>query len=155
MRFRTPCLFVSLVLSPLTLLAADCLESEALKALDRQYEEALRVGDPAFMEKLLLEEFVWVHNHAVSAEPKSDLVKRLGEGHEKPLARTSEEVQVRRAGNTAVITGFTTVEKADADGSNRRANRYHFMRTYVADGEECRLLAGQTMKVWSSAGEEI
>lgn len=135
--------------------AADCLAPEQLKVLDRQYEEALRNGDPEFIETLLLEDFVWVHNHASSSETKAGLIARLGEGYEQPLARESEQVRVRQVDRTAVISGFTTVIQADPDGANRRANRYHFMRTYVAQGDNCRLLANQTMKVWSSSDEEI
>lgn len=152
MSFRLLLIFL---LFPSVLHAADCLAPEQLKALDRQYEQALRKGDPEFMADLLAENFVWVHNHAGSRETKSVLMARLGDGHDAPLSRESEAVEVRRLDKTAVISGFTTVTKADAEGENRQANRYHFMRTYVAQGGNCRLLANQTMKVWSSSGEPL
>lgn len=144
----------ALVLCSTTAFAADCLEADALKRLDGQYEDALRVGNPEFMRVLLADDFVWVHNHAVAAEDKATLVGRLGEGHEVPLARRSEQVAYRRLDNTAVLSGFTTVEKAPhEEGGEVRGNKYHFMRTYVAVEGECHLLSNQTMKVWSSEEE--
>ncbi|WP_157960364.1 nuclear transport factor 2 family protein [Marinimicrobium alkaliphilum] len=134
--------------------AAECLEPQALKRLDQQYEQALRTGDPTFMAQLLAEDFVWVHNLVSSTEDKATLVGRLGEGHRAPLARRSEDVKYRRLDNTAVLSGFTTVEQAArTEGGPVRGNKYHFMRTYVAVDGECQLLANQTMKVWSSEEE--
>lgn len=144
----------ALALCSTTAFSADCLEAEALKRLDGQYEDALRVGNPEFLRVLLAEDFVWVHNHAVAAEDKATLVGRLGEGHEVPLARRPEQVQYRRLDSTAVLTGFTTVEKAPREaGGEVRGNKYHFMRTYVAVDGHCHLLSNQTMKVWSSEEE--
>ncbi len=141
----------ALALCSTTAFSADCLEADALKRLDGQYEDALRVGNPEFLRALLADDFVWVHNHAVEAEDKATLVGRVGEGHEEPLARRSEEVEYRRLDSTAVLTGFTTVEKAPREeGGEVRGNKYHFMRTYVAVDGHCHLLSNQTMKVWSS-----
>lgn len=145
---------LSLLFCSATAMADDCLAPEALKRLDGQYEDALRVGDPDFMQSLLAEDFVWVHNHAVATEDKATLIGRLDDEHEEPMARRSEQVQHRRLNNTAVLSGFTTVEKAPREvGGEVRGNKYHFMRTYVIVGSRCYLLANQTMKVWSS--EEV
>lgn len=130
---------------------ADCLDSKNLKALDYRYEQALRVGDREFLEELLAEDFVWIHNHAVQQETRRQLLERLGGDYQPLKAREQSDVQVRRLGQAAVIHGFTTVEQFTADDS-RRANRYHFLRTYIATDQGCRLLAGQTMKTWSTEG---
>ena len=127
---------------------ADCLAPEALKALDYQYEQALRTGDREFLQQLLRPDFVWVHNHAVAHEGKADLLARLGADYQPPKSRESSEVVVIRSDETAVIHGLSTVDKF-TDGP-RRANSYRFMRTYVLQEGECYLLAGQTMKVWST-----
>ncbi|MGD8175603.1 nuclear transport factor 2 family protein [Marinimicrobium sp. ARAG 43.8] len=139
------------LLSPFSLAADRCLEASPLKALDHRYEEALRVGEVDFLESVLAEDYVWVHNHAVASEDKRTLLARLGEGHETPLTRRSESVSYRRLANTAVLDGVTTVEKSPRKaGEAVRVNRYHFMRTYVLVDGHCQLLSNQTMKVWSN-----
>ena len=127
---------------------ADCLDDSPLKSLDYQYEQAIRTADIDFLAATLLPDYVWVHNHAVVYETKPMLLARLGEGYQPPKSREQTEVSVRRAGDSAVITGYSTVDKF-TDGP-RRANRYHFIRTWVKSDAGCQLLAAQTMKVWST-----
>ncbi|WP_308363648.1 MULTISPECIES: nuclear transport factor 2 family protein [unclassified Microbulbifer] len=130
--------------------SASCLEEKPLKQLDTRYEQALRNGDTDFLAQLLKDEFIWVHTLASQTESKSDLLTRVGDkNYQQPVARTSKEVSVLNAGNTAVITGYTTVEQRNDDNSTRAA-RYHFMRTYILENGQCRLLASKTGKVWSS-----
>lgn len=139
---------LQLILASMSL--ADCLEDESLKALDYRYEQALRTGDKPFLDKLLAEDFVWIHNHGVQLETRQELLGRFGEDYKPTKAREQAEVRVRRLGDTAVIHGSTTVEESKVDGLH--INTYQFLRTYVATGEGCKLLAGQTMKTWSSEG---
>jgi hypothetical protein len=65
--------------------------------------------------------------------------------------RRQADVAVVLAGQTAVVHGFTDVERT-ADFVEQtgapRCVRYHFMRTYVSDGERCVLLSNHTMEVW-------
>lgn len=129
---------------------ASCLEKKSLKQLDTHYEQAIRNGDTDFLSQLLKDEFIWVHSLASQTESKSDLLARVGDkNYQKPVARTSERVAVLNAGSTAVVTGYTTVEKRNGDDSTR-ASRYHFMRTYLLENGRCQLLASKTGKVWSS-----
>ncbi|MDO3387605.1 nuclear transport factor 2 family protein [Gilvimarinus sp. SDUM040013] len=127
---------------------ADCLAPTELKALDYAYEQAIRQADADFLENTLLPQYVWVHNHAVVYETKSMLLARVAENYTAPKSREQTEVSIRRQGNTAVVTGLSTVDKF-TDGP-RRANRYHYMRTWVKTEAGCQLLAAQTMKVWST-----
>ena len=129
---------------------ADCLAAEQLKQLDYRYEQALRTGDEQFLKELLADQFVWIHNHAVAFETREALIERMGEGYEELKAREQQDVVVRRLKDTAVIHGMTTVDKF-TNNDSRHANRYQFIRTYVKTPEGCRLLAGQTMKVWSTS----
>lgn len=126
---------------------ADCLAEAEMKSLDYAYEQAIRQADVEELNALLLPQYVWVHNHAVVYETKAMLLARLGEAYRPPLAREQTRVEIRREANTAVVMGFSTVHK-ESDGV-RRANRYHFMRTWVKTAAGCRLLSAQTMKVWS------
>jgi hypothetical protein len=55
--------------------------------------------------------------------------------------------------STAVVEGLVSVEKWNPDGKTFRTSRYQVMRTYVEAKGECKLLAVQSMKVWSSDGQ--
>lgn len=57
------------------------------------------------------------------------------------VSRTSSDVEVRNFGSTAVVTGFTRVERPDGAVQN-----YNFMRTYSVSAGDCRLLANHTME---------
>lgn len=128
--------------------AADCLDNKALQELDLRYEEALRVGDTAFLQQLLAEEYTWVHNLAVDKEPKSKLIDRMVKPVEVPKSRRSAEVTIHKLDNTAVLSGVSLVEKWNTDGQSWRTLHYQFMRTYVKTaGGKCQLLSSQTMKI--------
>ena len=120
-------LFMAIAMTPLAM--ADCLSDTPLRTLDNG--------------------FIWVHNHAVAYESRAMLLERLrAEDYQPPKSRELSEVTVIREGDTAVVYGLSTVDK-QSEGA-RHANRYHFMRTWLKTPEGCCLLAGQTMKVWST-----
>ena len=131
-------------------MAAECLQPSRLKALDAQYEEALRVGDVKFLHTLLADDFVWVHNLEADIESKSGLLKRLKADQEIAKARTSHDITLHALADTVVLSGLSSVDKYNPDGKTFRTSRYRFMRTYVAVKDQCKLLSVQTMKVWSS-----
>lgn len=140
-----------LALVPVGALAAPCLPTPDLIALDTRYEDATRRGDAAFLDQLLAEDFVWVHTLASAIEDKSVILARARKPAEPaPKARTTSGVRAHILGDTVVLRGLSTVEQWNADGKTWRSNRYQFMRTYVNDNGHCKLLALQTMKVWSS-----
>jgi ketosteroid isomerase-like protein len=140
----------ALCVLPLPILAAPCLSTDALIARDSQYEEALRVGDVPFLRELLADDYVWVHTLGSQVETKAAILARS----EKPAtvykARTTSDVHAHIQGDTVVLRGLSTVDQWNADGKTFRSNRYQFIRTYVNAGGICKLLAVQTMKVWSS-----
>lgn len=137
-------------------LAAPCLPTEALIAGDAKYEEAMRVGDVAYLQSWLADDYVWVHTLASAIESKAVILARaqsLSQSQGKaamPKARTTSEVHAHALGDSVVLRGLSTVDQWNADGKTWRSNRYQFMRTYVTVDGKCKLLAVQTMKVWSS-----
>ena len=130
--------------------ANSCLDAENIVQLDLQYEQALQSGDVAFLDKLLAPEFYWVHNLASMKENKDQLIARVQKPEEQAHARRSHDVSQHRLDNTVVLQGLSSVDKLNPDGKTLRTYRYQFMRTYVEQKGECKLLAVQTMKVWSS-----
>lgn len=133
--------------------ADSCLDPKSLIALDQQYETAMQKGDVEFLAQLLAPEFYWVHNLASLKETKTALIARVQKPEEQPKARRSHDLSVRQLRNTAVVEGLVSVEKWNADDKTFRTSRYQVMRTYVELKGECKLLAVQSMKVWSSDGQ--
>src|SRR5690606_12938947 len=66
--------------------------------------------------------------------------------------RSSTETTAHRLDKTVVLSGLSSVEKPYADDATVRVSRYRFLRTYVASGTQCQLLAVQTMKLTTSDG---
>ncbi len=135
---------------PLQSFAVPCLPVPDLIQRDQQYEEALRVGDVAFLQAWLAEDYVWVHSLASQIETKAMVLARSEHPAVVHKSRTTSEVHGHVLGDTVVLRGLNTVEQWNADGKTWRSNRYQFIRTYVNVGGACKLLANQTMKVWSS-----
>ena len=129
-----------------------CLDTEKLMQLDAQYEHALQVGNVQFLDKLLAPEFYWVYNLASMQETKAQLLVRITKPEAQAHQRRSHDINAHRLGNTVVLQGLSSVDKLNPDGKTLRTSRYQFMRTYVEQKGECKLLAVQTMKVWSSEG---
>lgn len=122
-----------------------CLQPENLKALDRQYEQALKNNNAEFFEAHLAEDFIWVHTHATAVDTKADLITRSRHPElsatGNPISRTSRDIVVIRHGPTAVVSGFTTVERESS------SSVYSIMRTWVETQKGCKLLACQTMRI--------
>jgi hypothetical protein len=135
---------------PLGALAGPCLPVAGLIERDAQYEEAMRVGDVAFLQALLADDYVWVHTLASAIDTKAVVLARAKQPPVIPKARTTSEVKAHILGDSVVLRGLSTVDQWNPDGKTWRTNRYQFMRTYVNAGGNCKLLAVQTMKVWSS-----
>jgi hypothetical protein len=133
--------------------ADTCLDLKALMKIDAQYETALRTGDIKFLEDLLAPEFHWVHNLASLTETKTQLLTRMQQPEAELKARRAHDTRLLRLDKTAVLQGLSSVDKWNADGKTFRTSRYQFMRTYVEHAGQCKLLAVQTMKVWSSEGQ--
>ncbi|MDG1276038.1 MAG: nuclear transport factor 2 family protein [Algoriphagus sp.] len=122
-----------------------CMTEENIKALDAKWEEANLNPDPEFMESLLAEKFIWVHNHYSSVDSKETVVesrkRQKANGDSNNYSRTQSDVKVAITGNTAIVTGFTYIDRP-VDPTN-----YHFMRTYVEIGGKCLLVGNHTMAV--------
>jgi hypothetical protein len=114
-----------------------------ITALDAQWEEANLNPNPEFYRKVLSDNFVWVHNHATMIDDKESTVKRAerqlaGDGS-NTKSRIQSDVKVAITGNTAIVTGFTIVDRGPTP------IKYHFMRTYVEVDGKCMLVGNHTM----------
>ncbi len=117
----------------------------SIKALDAQWEENNLKPDPEFFKNVLADDFVWVHNHASMIDTKEAVVKRAedqaAKGTSNTQSRIQSNVEVAITGNTAIVTGFTMVDRDPSP------TKYHFMRTYVEIEGKCLLVGNHTMAV--------
>ena len=123
----------------------NCLTRENLKSLDLQWEHALLVSDADFLDQLLADEFIWVHNHNSMTDTKEALVSRSKDPKRQATgstrSRISSEVSVAIHGKTGVVSGITIVDRGPSPTT------YHFMRTYSEIDGKCYLLGNHTMAV--------
>ncbi|WBL44057.1 nuclear transport factor 2 family protein [Algoriphagus halophytocola] len=122
-----------------------CMTASSIKALDAQWEANNLNPDPEFFKSTLAENFIWVHNHASMIDTKEDVIKRTeiqaAKGTTNTRSRTQSEVKVEITGNTAIVTGFTVVDRGPTP------TKYHFMRTYVEVDGKCLLIGNHTMAI--------
>ncbi len=120
-------------------------KEERLLELDRSWERALLNSEVAVLEELLAEEFIWVHNHASLIDGKVETLsraKRIQAGQQDDTRnRSPRDQKVVLLGQTAVVSGFTLVDRGP------QPTNYHFMRTYALVEGKWKLLANHTMAI--------
>lgn len=125
--------------------AQSCMTEANIKSLDAQWEAANLNPDPEFVENLLSDNFIWVHNHAGTIDTKAKAVERSerhkAAGTSNTRSRIQSDIKVEITGKTAIVTGFTLVDRDPA------TIKYHFMRTYVEVDGKCLLVGNHTMAV--------
>lgn len=119
---------------------------EQLVELDKGWERALLNSEVEFLENLMAEEFLWVHNHASLIDGKEETLSRAkkiraGQQLDDTRNRSPREHQVVLLGQTAVVSGFTLVDRGP------QPTHYHFMRTYALVDGKWKLLANHTMAI--------
>ena len=118
---------------------------QQLLALDQGWEKALLESDLTFLENVVADEFVWVHNHAGLIDGKEAVIaraKRIHAGQQDDTRnRTSRNQQVVILGGTGVVSGYTVVDRGPSPVT------YHFMRTYTWVEGKWKLLGNHTMAI--------
>ncbi|OOG75317.1 nuclear transport factor 2 family protein [Algoriphagus sp. A40] len=137
-------LLILLILLPLISFVSQA-QTQQLIELDLAWEKALLTSDVDFLEKILAEDFVWVHNHASLIDGKPEVIaraKRIQAGQaDDTKGRASRDQHVVILGETAAVNGFTVVNRGPSPVT------YHYMRTYAKVNGEFKLLANHTMAI--------
>ncbi|PRY87592.1 nuclear transport factor 2 family protein [Mongoliibacter ruber] len=136
----------SFILCLLTFISvAQTPDHQKLLELDLDWEKALLESNMGFLENLLAEDFIWVHNHASLIDGKEAVIaraKRIQDGEtDNTKGRVSRDQTVVILGKTGVVSGFTVVDRGPSPVT------YHFMRTYSKVKGKYVLLANHTMAV--------
>ncbi|SFB43013.1 nuclear transport factor 2 family protein [Algoriphagus aquimarinus] len=125
--------------------AQTCLTEASIKALDAQWEEKNLNPEPEFFKNILSDNFTWIHNHVSSVDNKESVVKRaerqVANDGSNTRSRIQSEVKVAITGKTAIVTGYTIVDRGPTP------IKYHFMRTYVEVDGKCLLVGNHTMAI--------
>ena len=123
----------------------NCLTPEHLKKLDASWEKAQLELDYNTLNQLLAEDFIWVHNHANTIDDKKAVLERINRyknnNKRDTKSRISSDVKVIILGTTAIVSGYTVVDRGPVPTT------YKFMRTYTEFQGKCYLLANQTMAI--------
>lgn len=123
----------------------NCLSKENLIKLDASWEKAQLDLDYNSVNAIMAQDFIWVHNHANTIDDKNAVLERvtryLKNNNRSTKSRISSDVQVIISGTTAIVTGFTIIDRGP------EPTKYKFMRTYVQTNDKCYLLANQTMAI--------
>ena len=118
---------------------------EQLVELDKGWERALLNSEVEFLDQLLAEEFIWVHNHATQIDGKAEALsraKKIRAGQQDDTRnRSPRDQKVVLLGQTAVVNGFTVVDRGT------QPTTYHFMRTYALVDGKWKLIANHTMAI--------
>ena len=129
----------------LPLLSLAQSSKEQLLSLDQGWEKALLESDVSFLENLVAEEFVWVHNHAGLIDGKEAVIsraKKIQSGQQDDTRnRTPRDQQLVILGQTGIVSGFTEVDRGPSP------TLYHFMRTYTWVDGKWMLLGNHTMAI--------
>ncbi len=124
---------------------AQTIDSQKLIDLDKGWEKALLESDVEFLDNLIADDFIWVHNHAGQIDGKEQAIaraKRIKAGQKDDTRnRTSRDQQVVILGSTGVVSGFTVVDRGPSP------TLYHFMRTYALVDGKFKLIANHTMAI--------
>ena len=143
MKYLASCLFAFLLFT--TAAFSQTEEQQKLLEMDMGWEKALLGSDVPFLEDLLADDFIWVHNHAGQIDGKEASIsraKRIQAGQaDDTRGRVSRDQKVVILGNTGVVSGYTVVDRGPSPVT------YHFMRTYALVDGRFRLLANHTMAI--------
>jgi vacuolar-type H+-ATPase catalytic subunit A/Vma1 len=123
----------------------NCLSQEHLKTLDASWEKAQLELDYDFIESLLAEDFIWVHNHAKTIDDKEAVLERvkrhIANNNTDTKSRISKDVNIIISEKSAIVSGYTIIDRGPSPTT------YHFMRTYVDINGKCYLIANHTMAI--------
>ena len=120
---------IVLILFPMTLSAMD-QESDSrdeLLILDRKIDKAYEVNDSASLEKLLADDFTWVHSGGIPIGDKAHTLNRM-----KSLSLQTkwerEMMRVKSYGAFAIVSGYASIEYQIVPPIT---SQFHILRVYV------------------------
>jgi uncharacterized protein (TIGR02246 family) len=113
---------------------------EEVRALDREWAQAVLRADAATLERIFADDLTYVHGNA-KTETKKEFIARIASRSLAYKKVQLGDANVRIYGDTAVDTG-TFEASVDVDGKPVDA-KVTYLRVYVRQGGRFRLVAHQ------------
>jgi len=111
---------------------------DAIRKVDNERIQAQIHADAAALDRIYAEDFIGV-GPSGTVRTKPEVLSDFTSGHLKFQSITTDEVQVRVYGNTAVETGLSTMVGQDAGKTVPRDNR--FTRVWVKQQGRWRIVS--------------
>lgn len=111
---------------------ADLAMVQEVLYAEEQRRQAMLAGDCAALQALLADDMVYVHSTAAS-DSKTTYLAKLQSGSLRYLSLQFDNLQVRLAGHSAVVTGRMSAE-VGKDGQARQV-RSLFMTVWSVDSD--------------------
>ena len=117
---------------------------EEIIALENRRIEAMTNGDAEALNEILADDLIYTHSTA-RVETKAEFISSVTSGRTKYRSMEQDDVQVRRYGDTAVVTGHANVH-VDANGREIKF-QIRFIDVYAKRDDVWRMVAWQSTKL--------
>lgn len=117
-----PALFIAVAFSAVPSEASPGFEQELIK-VNREYDDAIMLGDKAALDRIFAEEFIYT-NPKCEVRDKRQQIASLSSGEAKIESAKSDDVRIRVYGETAVMTGHFTATEQRQGKKTRIDERY-------------------------------
>jgi ketosteroid isomerase-like protein len=114
---------------------------KAIEAEEDGLHAALMSGDVAWIEDHWAPDAIYVHLSG-GIEDRPAFIEHLRAGTTTYFGRETGDVQVRRYGDAAIVTGWSSLDFESR--GQRRVLDTRFTRAYVSDGRRWRLVSSQS-----------
>lgn len=115
-----------------------------LLAIDASWNDLRLKADVGGLERLLADDWLLTHSDG-RVQHKADYLGELRTRSRSNQAIDNEDVQLRRYGDTAVVTG-TSVQSGVSDG-RPWSGRFRFTRVWIQRGGAWRMIASHSSRI--------
>jgi ketosteroid isomerase-like protein len=124
--------------------AQDAKAAEVVKKLELEWMESYVKRDTDFLERYLSDDYSSIHPHGTVLDKKGE-IESVKSGDVAITEMKPNEMKVRTYGDTAVITGRSTI-KAKVNGQDA-SGEYRFTDVWVKRGDRWQAVASQVTRI--------
>lgn len=121
-----------------------CAQTPTLEQADTDWNRLRLQGDASALAPLLAEDWLLTHSDG-RVQRKADYLQELATRQHRNTRIDNQDVQVRRYGDTAIVTG-TSVQAAVSDGQPWEG-RFRFTRVWVLRDGRWQMVASHSSRL--------
>lgn len=118
---------------------------ELLMQMERDWLNGFVKGDPAIIERIEAADFTYTDAQGKTTDRAQD-VSDVKTGNFKPASAEVDQMTVRVFGNTAIVTGRSTLKGARYQGKDI-SGQYRFTDVFVKRGGRWQAVASQSTRI--------